>query len=230
MTLSSIKNYKNIIVCGHFGSGKTNVSVSFAKLLAQEEKKVTLLDFDIVNPYFRAADAVSELNALSIDTIVPMFANTNVDIPTLDADVNRVFMTNNINSLAIFDVGGDNGATALGRFNREFTTLGYSMIYVTNMYRPLTENIDLCLENIAEIEYYSRLKFTHIVNNSNLGIETKAETVTASFAYAAQLSEKSALPLLCTTVVKSDFSQELIGKYPENKIVEIQNSTKNLFI
>lgn len=227
--LTNFTQCRNLIVCGHFGSGKTNVSVALAKLFAKG-RKVTLLDFDIVNPYFRAADAKDELNALSIDTIIPMFANTNIDIPTLDANVNRVFMSKGSNDLAIFDVGGDNGATALGRFNHEFLRLGYNMLYVTNMYRPLTENIALCLENIAEIEYYSRLKFTHIVNNSNLGIETQLHTVVNSFEYAKELSSASSLPLLCTTVVKSDFSRELVLKYPENNVIEIKNSTKKLFI
>ncbi len=228
--LSNIVNCKNLIVCGHFGSGKTNVSVALAKLFAKMDRKVTLLDFDIVNPYFRAADAKNELNALSIDTILPMFANTNIDIPTLDGDVNRAFLSKTEKSLAIFDVGGDNGATALGRFNHEFVRLGYNMLYVTNMYRPLTENIELCLENIAEIEYYSKLKFTHIVNNSNLGVETELKTVTNSFEYAKELCEAASLPLLCTTVVKSNFSTDLIKKYPKNNIIEIKNSTKNLFI
>lgn len=230
MMLSNIADCKNLIVCGHFGSGKTNVSVALAKLFAKMNKKVTLLDFDIVNPYFRAADARDELNALSIDTILPMFANTNIDIPTLDADVNRAFMLKTISSLSIFDVGGDNGATALGRFNREFISLGYNMLYVTNMYRPLTENISLCLENIAEIEYYSKLKFTHIVNNSNLGIETESQTVINSFEYARELCKASSLPLFCTTVIKSNFSNDLVTNYPENNIIEIQNSTKKLFI
>ena len=47
---------KIIVVTGHFGSGKTNFSTALALSLAAEGKKVTVVDFDLVNPYFRTAD------------------------------------------------------------------------------------------------------------------------------------------------------------------------------
>ena len=47
---------KIIIICGHYGSGKTNIAVNLARLFSENGKKVALVDLDIVNPYFRAAD------------------------------------------------------------------------------------------------------------------------------------------------------------------------------
>jgi Mrp family chromosome partitioning ATPase len=44
------------IVTGHYGSGKTNLSVNLAINAAKEGKNVTIVDLDIVNPYFRTAD------------------------------------------------------------------------------------------------------------------------------------------------------------------------------
>ncbi len=49
---------KHVILAGHYGSGKTNIAVSMAYALRAEGKRVALCDVDIVNPYFRAADAV----------------------------------------------------------------------------------------------------------------------------------------------------------------------------
>ena len=43
------------IITGHYGSGKTNLSVNLAVNAAKEGKKVTVVDLDIVNPYFRTA-------------------------------------------------------------------------------------------------------------------------------------------------------------------------------
>lgn len=49
--------YKKInIITGHYGSGKTNISVNMALELAKRGEKVTVVDLDIVNPYFRTAD------------------------------------------------------------------------------------------------------------------------------------------------------------------------------
>ena len=50
-------DFKKInIITGHYGSGKTNVSVNMALDLAAKGEKVTVVDLDIVNPYFRTAD------------------------------------------------------------------------------------------------------------------------------------------------------------------------------
>ena len=50
-------NFRKInIITGHYGSGKTNVSVNMALDLAEKGEKVTVVDLDIVNPYFRTAD------------------------------------------------------------------------------------------------------------------------------------------------------------------------------
>ena len=45
------------LFAGHYGSGKTNIAVSYAMKLARENKKVIIADLDIVNPYFRTKDS-----------------------------------------------------------------------------------------------------------------------------------------------------------------------------
>ena len=45
-----------VVVTGHYGSGKTNLSVNLAMSLRAAGEEVTLVDLDIVNPYFRSAD------------------------------------------------------------------------------------------------------------------------------------------------------------------------------
>ena len=46
------------VVCGHYGSGKTNFSLNLAMDMAKKNssKNITLVDLDIVNPYFRSSD------------------------------------------------------------------------------------------------------------------------------------------------------------------------------
>ena len=51
------------VIVGHFGSGKTEISLNIAFNAAKEAKKVTLVDLDIVNPYFRTAERFRELEA-----------------------------------------------------------------------------------------------------------------------------------------------------------------------
>ena len=56
---------KLIIVCGHYGTGKTNLSLNLAHRLHSEGKSVTLVDLDVVNPYFRSSDYTKELESLA---------------------------------------------------------------------------------------------------------------------------------------------------------------------
>lgn len=187
-----------IIVAGHYGAGKTNVACNLAVMKKKESpsSSVTLIDVDTVNPYFRAADAVSMMNELGIRTIIPEYANTNVDLPTLPAEIASVFLSD---ETVIFDVGGDDGAAALGVYEREFNTAGYDMYYVINMYRPLTDTPIEAVAVMREIEDYSRLRFTAVINNSNLGDETTAEIVAKSIPYAEETARLAGLPLIHTS-------------------------------
>lgn len=102
-----------IIVCGHYGCGKTNLSLNLAVNLQKAGRKVTLVDLDLVNPYFRSSDFQEVIYSNQIELIAPVFAHSNLDLPALPVDLHRIF--NMPDRTVIIDVGGDDaGATALG--------------------------------------------------------------------------------------------------------------------
>lgn len=212
-----------IIIAGHYGSGKTNVACNLAYDFKKRnaDKKVTLIDLDTVNPYFRAADSVAPLREVGIRVIIPEYANTNVDLPTLPAEIASVFLSD---ETVIFDVGGDDGASALGVYERDIKAAGYDMYCVINMYRPLTETPEDTVADLHEIEDYSRLHFTGIINNSNLGDETTPDTVVSSLAYAEKVAELADIPLVYTSVFSTDNIPECI-----NNPLIMKKYTKMLF-
>ncbi len=191
------------LFAGHYGSGKTNIAVNYALHLAREGKDVVIADLDIVNPYFRTKDSAQVLEQAGVKLISPQFANSNVDLPALPAEAYRLVTDKSI--YGIMDIGGDDrGAYALGRYVPALLAEDdYRMIFVANCYRPLTRTPEEALEVMREIEAACGLKFTDIVNNSNLASETTAETVLDSRRYVAELSRISGLPLFTTTVVDS---------------------------
>lgn len=195
------------LLCGHYGSGKTNVAVNLAFYLKKQYNSVVVADLDIVNPYFRTKDSLEEFNKHGIELICSEYANTNVDIPALPADMYR--LTTDKNLTAVIDVGGDDrGAYALGRLVPEIKAENnFDMLMVINGYRPLTPDADSTIEVMREIEAACGLKFTGLVNNSNIGEETTAQNIINSMDYAREVSKASGLPIIMTTVKKELYDE-----------------------
>ena len=197
-------NYKRItLVCGHYGSGKTNIAVNMAFELKKQFGRVAIADLDIVNPYFRTKDSEKELEEAGIRLIVSEYANTNLDIPALPQEMYAIVDDKDL--VSVVDVGGDDrGAYALGRLSpaiREENN--YDMLLVVNRFRPLTPDAESTAEVMREIEEAASLKFTGIINNSNLGAETQAEDVLSSKKYADEVAALTGLPVVMTCAEES---------------------------
>ena len=188
------------IFAGHYGSGKTNIAINYAFKLKEQNDSVAIADLDIVNPYFRTKDAEGILDANGIKLISSPYANSNVDTPALPAETYSIIHDKSIS--AVIDVGGDDrGALALGRYAEAIVSENdYEMLFVVNKYRYLTKTADETIEVMREIEDAGKVKFTGIVNNSNLGEETTLEDVLESMEYANEISNKTGLPVRFTTI------------------------------
>ncbi len=207
-----------IVITGHYGSGKTNFAVNLALKEAKSGKKCTVIDLDIVNPYFRTADFEQLFNENGIVLRAPLYANSNLDIPALNIDLRSI---TDKTDCVIIDVGGDDeGAKALGRFADEISSVGYEMLYVINKYRYLTKESEEALVLMYEIERASGLKCTGIVNNSNLGAETTIETVRAGLEYAENVSATAKLPLYATAAKQEAMPEEAKNPFPVSVYVK----------
>ena len=209
------------VFAGHYGSGKTNIAINYALMLKGEGNNVTLADLDIVNPYFRSKDSEKMLEEKGVRLISSEFANSNVDLPSLPADTYSIIDSHDV--FAVLDVGGDDrGALALGRYVPSIKDENdYDMFFVINKYRPLTKTPELTIEVMQEIEQAAGIKFTAIVNNSNLGRETTAEDVEASISYAEEVSRLAGIPVAFTTVNEEIFDAvKADNKLPISLFVE----------
>ena len=195
------------IFCGHYGSGKTNIAVNYAFNLKKRHENVSVLDLDIVNPYFRTKDSEKELSEKGIELICSSFASSNLDIPALPSEIYAPFCRKE--NYSVLDIGGDDrGAVALGRFSELVQKSGdFEMLFVVNFYRPLTQTPEEALCVMREIEKACSLKFSGIVNNSNVGVQTTKEYIEKTFSLANSLCELSSLPLVMTTV-REDLAQQ----------------------
>lgn len=192
-----------LLLCGHYGSGKTNLAVNLAMEWKKRYDQVTIADLDIVNPYFRTKDSMAELETAGIRLICSDYANSNVDIPALPQELYAI--TDDRRMHAVLDIGGDDrGALVLGRIAPSILKENdYEMWMVINCYRPLTRDVASTLEVMREIEAAGGIRFTGLVNNSNLGRETTPNDVAASVPYAEEMARVTGLPLCHTTVEES---------------------------
>ncbi len=186
-----------VVLCGHYGSGKTNLGVNLALLAAGAGERVTVIDMDVVNPYFRSADFRELFQKEGIRLLAPIYANTNLDLPVLPPSVGTAIRGGE--GRVILDLGGDDdGAVALGGFSADLEATGYTMVYVVNSRRTLDPDPGEEAELLARVQAASRLKVTWLVNNTNLGPETTPEVIRDSAPYLEEVSRLTGVSVLGT--------------------------------
>ena len=196
-------NRRIALFAGHYGSGKTNIALNYARMLRRMGDEVAVADLDIVNPYFRTKDAAADLEREGISLVVSEYANSNVDFPAMPKEAYSLVAPppeGERGARVVIDVGGDDrGALALGRYVDDIRAGGdYEMLAVVNASRPLTRTPQDAVEVLREVEAACSLPFTGIVNNTNLGLKTTPADVIASLPYADEVSRMMGVPVRFT--------------------------------
>ncbi len=213
------------IIAGHYGSGKTNIAVNTAIKMKKDGIDTVIADLDIVNPYFRTKDSLERLEKEGIRLISSEYANSNVDIPAIPQEMYSI--VDDKDRHYVVDLGGDDrGAYALGRYSDRIKEENdYEFYFVFNMYRPLTRDAASAAEVMGEIEEACRMKFTAIINNSNIGELTDIGTVLKSTDECDKLALLTGLPVKLTCVDNrlldeaADIKTEVFGLELQKKII-----------
>ena len=170
--------------------------MNFAIAAAKAGKRCSLVDLDIVNPYFRSSEQNALLDSYGVHLIAPPYARTNVDVPVLSAEVNRVFVEDY--DLAVFDVGGDSvGATALGQYFHQFDAVRPQVeaLYVVNTRRPLSGTADDIVTMFDQIQLCARMPITGFINNANLAHETTADNLLEGERILQEVTARTGVPV-----------------------------------
>lgn len=202
--LSTIKHIT--VISGHYGSGKTEFAVNLAFWLTKTGKRVSLVDLDIVNPYFCSREREAQLLQGGVELIAQTAACRSADVPALPPEVARMFFDNS--GSYVVDVGGDDvGARVLSRYQPQFEKTDYDLWLVVNANRPQTGTPGQALSYLHRIEQASRLKVSGIVSNTHLCGQTTMEEVRRGNALATQLCQMTGLPLVCNVISRNVLQQ-----------------------
>ncbi len=203
------------IYMGHYGSGKTELSLTKAFSLKEQGYDVVLVDLDIVNPYFRSGEQKAKLEEAGIKVIMPNFEGTNVAVPSLPAEINVIFERKDLH--VVIDLGGSpSGAAAIGRYSQKIKQEDYETVFVVNTLRPFTENANDIASIANEIEQKSRLDVKAIVNNTNIAIDTTSSMVEDSQSVvedAAKVMNTKVTAIYAMPNVIKNMSSEFKLKY-----------------
>lgn len=220
------------IFTGHYGSGKTETAVNFALALAgRPGSRVGLVDLDIVNPFFRAADARALLEAAGVRVETPLYANTNVDIPALTGSMGALIEDPAYD--VVLDVGGDDlGAKAVGRYSEEIRARTHYRFFVINARRPFTETVESASRIYDDVQASACVPCYGIVNNTNLLEETTAQVIADGLPLVQALAERKNVPLCFHAVEERLIPSVLALHNPllrRDNILAVRRTVRRLF-
>ncbi len=189
-----------IIFTGNYGSGKTEVSVNYTLALAEGDEPVSIVDLDIVNPYFRCREAIAPLEQAGVEVITPRGETFASELPIILPEVRGAIRRGEGN--VVLDVGGDDvGARVLSGFAADLAERA-ELLLVLNARRPFTDTVEGALGIIREIEAASRLSVTGLVSNTHLMENTTAQTVQEGLALARDVGAALDVPLRFVAVMQ----------------------------
>lgn len=207
-----------LVVTGHYGSGKTEFSVSLSMTLAKNGfepyRRLGLVDLDIINPYFRSRERRTMLEAAGIPVYGSAYGHeVTAELPELAANVRTPLEDRECRT--IVDLGGnDSGALVLNQFGKYFTKEDSLFVIVVNANRPETRDYDGAMAHLDAIERTVGRRVDALVNNTHLLRETDAECIEKGHRLCERICAQTGRYIWCDCYPVGVVSEEdLRGQY-----------------
>lgn len=180
---------------GEYASGKSEISINRALSLLGGELPVTLVDLDLVEPFYTLRPLKRELKAMGLDVIawdtkdVLGFGETGSLLqPQMRWALQR-------EGHVVFDVGYGVSGSRVFNLLEGFATSELKVLAVLNVSRPMTANLEDIVEYLQGFEQLDGL-----VNNTHLGDETDLATIYHGVELGAAVAEVMGIPVIATAV------------------------------
>lgn len=180
------------ILTGHYGSGKSEVAVN----LALQKKITTLVDLDVINPYFRSRSVASLLKEHGITCVESTLEGRQAsDLPYVSGKAWTPLVDPSMS--ALYDCAG----TAQGvKLLKQVDTWPEDTAFyiVLNTKRPETAKAEDIVTLMRQLEDASGLKLTGIVHNTNLLDASTEAMIDAGQALCDDVTRMTHIPIVYT--------------------------------
>ena len=209
------------VFIGAYGSGKSEIAVNYALAIRASGNAVVVADLDMINPFYRSADAQAILEAAGIELIKPQFANTNVDVPAVPGAVFSLF--DQPDRHAVLDIGGEDlGVRVLSslknRFPDERSDDRADIFFVVNTCRPFTATADQIVVMAEALTNAANMRITGMINNTNLLEFSDEAVLLASEEIVREASKRLGIPISFTAAqddkVPADWGDQMPNGCP----------------
>ena len=205
---------KNFVFIGEAGSGKSEIVLNTAYILAKRfGKKVDLFDLDQTKPLYRSRDLK---DAFEKEGVTIHFQEQFQDAPT---QVGGVVASLNGDGYTLLDIGGGQQAARMaGSYSNLLSKENSVPVYIVNPYRPWTKSVEAIDVTMSHILNSIRLDHIYVLGNPNLGSETSVD----EFAHGLDKIELfDGLTVVNSACVRKDICEEA-GKRTDKFLVPIE--------
>jgi len=199
MSGSVLSGRHTVVFTGALGSGKTEVAISYARAARAQGRRVTLVDCDIVTPYFRVGDHRDALAAEGLRIVAAPGDLASFELPAVSPEFTGALTDPDAH--LVLDVGGDPaGARFLAGYAEAITARGFDMWLVVNPFRPSASNPEAVVAQAREIARQSGLRFTGLVANPNLDQATQVSDIQRGLTEIEKAAALLDLPVVLLAV------------------------------
>lgn len=198
---------------GEYASGKSENAVNRALSLAEQGRKVTLVDLDLVEPVYTLRPLIEMLEEKGIKVIAWKTEETiglgeagSVLHPAM-----RWALKNEGD--VILDIGyGAKGSAVLNLLEGIEDEKDLKVILVVNTLRPMTDSVEKIIEYL-----YETGPAHGMIANTHLGEQTTVELMVDGLEMVQEAAQKAGLPVLAMAVderFKEDFPEDTVHGVP----------------
>ncbi len=195
-------------IAGGFGSGKTEVALNAALELVRQGRHVTVVDLDLVKPYFRCRALGRVMARDGVQVLTPDGDCAYESLPVVPADLPACLQDHG--AKLIVDLGGDPvGALTFGAVSQMIPPADIELLVAVNFARPNTETVPDAVPMVRAIEAAARVPVRGVIANTHLMGETTPDLVVRGLRLAEQAAGVLGVPVALAAV-----DARLVGALP----------------